>query len=337
MPPFFTGLLPEGRRLRAIRSAVKTSADDELTLLLAVGGDTVGDVQVLPWGTQPATTETRQTAPRLEDTSFAELFRSVLRANPMDQVAIAGMQDKLSSAMIALPVHYQDAVWILKLDPPEHPHLVVNEAFFLAAAKESGLPVAHFEVVHDRKGIPGLLVQRFDRVRSDTGWQALAVEDACQILGRYPADKYRLTCEELLHTLASRTGAPMVAARTLIHQLAFAYISCNGDAHAKNFSLLYRNQEWWLSPAYDLPSTYPYGDTTMALSLNGKSRKDIGRSDFLALGASFGLPERATQRVLDRVVAAAPRWLARLQQLPFPRRLLHKLERACRYRVDRLT
>lgn len=39
LPPFFSGLLPEGRRLSALRTAVKTSADDELTLLLAVGGD----------------------------------------------------------------------------------------------------------------------------------------------------------------------------------------------------------------------------------------------------------------------------------------------------------
>jgi len=39
LPAYFTGLLPEGRRLGALRRAVKTSADDELTLLLAVGAD----------------------------------------------------------------------------------------------------------------------------------------------------------------------------------------------------------------------------------------------------------------------------------------------------------
>jgi serine/threonine-protein kinase HipA len=36
VPPFFAGLLPEGRRLSALRVAVKTSADDELGLLLAL-------------------------------------------------------------------------------------------------------------------------------------------------------------------------------------------------------------------------------------------------------------------------------------------------------------
>lgn len=45
---FFANLLPEGRRLTALRRSVKTSTDDELSLLLAVGADPVGDVQVLP-------------------------------------------------------------------------------------------------------------------------------------------------------------------------------------------------------------------------------------------------------------------------------------------------
>ncbi len=46
VPAFFAGLLPEGRRLTALRRSVGTSADDEFSMLLAVGGDTVGDVQV---------------------------------------------------------------------------------------------------------------------------------------------------------------------------------------------------------------------------------------------------------------------------------------------------
>ena len=50
LPPFFTNLLPEGRRLAALQRAAKTSGDDDLTLLLATGADTVGDVAVVPHG-----------------------------------------------------------------------------------------------------------------------------------------------------------------------------------------------------------------------------------------------------------------------------------------------
>ena len=53
LPPFFAGLLPEGHRLTVLRRASKTSADDELTLLLATGGDLPGDVQVAPAGVAP--------------------------------------------------------------------------------------------------------------------------------------------------------------------------------------------------------------------------------------------------------------------------------------------
>ena len=56
VPPFFAGLLPEGRRLSALKKSVKTSADDELSLLLAVGEDTVGNVSVVPAGEKPVAT-----------------------------------------------------------------------------------------------------------------------------------------------------------------------------------------------------------------------------------------------------------------------------------------
>jgi len=50
VPAFFAGLLPEGARLTAVVTNTKTSLDDHLTLLLAVGQDTIGDVRVVPAG-----------------------------------------------------------------------------------------------------------------------------------------------------------------------------------------------------------------------------------------------------------------------------------------------
>lgn len=335
VPPFFAGLLPEGRRLAAIRRATKTSADDDLTLLLAVGSDTIGNVQVLPAG-EPARPLSTATVGRLEDVEFAELFASVLTPANLDRAAIPGIQDKVSGNMIALPIAYQGAGWILKLAPPEFPHLVVNEAFFLDAARRSGLQVAQAEVVHDKVGTPGLLVRRFDREFTGGKLVATAQEDACQVLGKYPADKYRVTTEEVIVGLARLTHAPVVAARSLLRQFAFAYLTCNGDAHAKNFSVIRRRDGWEVAPAYDLPSTHAYGDTTMALSIQGRSREDIRRADFVQLGEQCDVPRKATERVLDELLAAMPAWIDRLDELPLDPRKLHKLEQACRYRARRL-
>ncbi len=328
VPPFFAGLLPEGRRLTALRTAAKTSADDELTLLLAVGHDPVGDVRVLP----PDGSVPPEDAPHADPLDFEALFARVTNRDPADRVGLPGVQDKVSGRMIALPVQWRGTPAILKLEPPEFPGVVENEAFFYRAARASGLATAEVEVLRDADGRPGLLVQRFDRESS----KRLPQEDGCQVAGRYPADKYRLSTEQVFAALCDVTDAPLVAARDLIRQLAFAYLSCNGDAHAKNFSVLQRGGEWRVSPAYDLPCTQVYGDFTMALSVDGRDREDIGRKHFVALGAALGVPAKAVVRVVDAVLAAVPTWEARLDELPFDQRRVHKLRRAVRWRCERL-
>ena len=339
LPPFFSGLLPEGRRLSALRAAVKTSADDELTLLLAVGGDPIGDVQVVPEGEAPVDVEPRVSVADWGELRFRDLFSaSVGDAGTVDRVAIPGVQDKVSARMINIPVARQADRFILKLDPPEFPHLVANEAFFLEAARGSGLDVAEAEVVQDAEGVPGLLVRRFDRVADAAGEVvALAQEDGCQVLGRYPADKYRVSTEEVIGALSAACRAQPVAALTLLKQVAFAYLSCNGDAHAKNFSIRrIAQEEWRVTPAYDLPSSYPYGDTTMALPINDRTREDIGRRDFLALGAAVGLKPRAVARALDELCERVNGWVDGLAALPFDEGRLIKLRRSVEYRRGRL-
>lgn len=338
LPPFFSGLLPEGRRLTALRGAVKTSADDELTLLLAVGGDAMGDVQVVPEGEAVADIEVRVTVSDWSEVSFADLLAaSVGESGRVDRVALPGVQDKVSARMINVPVARANGRFMLKLDPPEFPHLVANEAFFLEAGRRSGLDTAEAEVVHDAETAPGLLVRRFDRVPMPEGDVAmLAQEDACQVLARYPADKYRVTTEEVVGALAGVCRARPVAAHTLLKQFAFAYLTCNGDAHAKNFSVRRARGEWRPTPMYDVPTSYVYGDHTMALTLNGKGKEDIVREDFVALGRTVGIRAPAVEHALDELCEAVALWIDELASLPFDPGLLRKLRRAIEYRRERL-
>lgn len=335
IPPFFAGLLPEGRRLYALRRAVKTSADDELSLLLAVGGDAIGDVRVVAQGESPNPSSPRLNVDSWEAVSFSELLGEV-GSTTVDRVALPGVQEKASAAVITLPVTRRGERFILKLNPPEFPHLVTNEKFFMDAARSSGLDVAAAEVVHDRDGNPGLLVRRFDR-RSDPsgGTVMLAQEDACQVLGLYPADKYRVTSEEVVLALARVCRARPVAVRDLFRQMVFAYLTCNGDAHAKNFSVLH-DGEWRVAPAYDIPSSHPYGDHTLALSVAGRFREDVGRATFLELAATVGLAARAAESAIDQLVERTERWLPGLDTLPFGTRMVHKLRKAIEYRRSRL-
>ncbi len=328
VPPFFAGLLPEGRRLGALRRAVKTSADDELSLLLAVGVDTIGDVQVVPEG-EPAT----PVEPRVVlDPNRPVRFRDVLRTLDIhpERTGLPGVQDKTSAAMISLPVTRAGDRFLLKLDPPEYPGLVENEAFFLAAGPACGMRTARGEVVHDADDVPGLLVLRFDRQTQVPS--RLAVEDGCQVLGRFPADKYLVGYAAAFGALAAVCDARLLAARTLVAQLAYAYVTGNGDAHAKNFSVLQEpDGEWRVSPAYDVPSTQPYGDSTTAMPVNGRTQ-DLGSADLQALGAELGVPPRAVQRVLKEVCDGVDTWLDRLGELPFDLARVRKLRRVVEQR-----
>lgn len=335
LPAYFAGLLPEGRRLGALRRAVKTSADDELSLLLAVGADAVGDVQVAPAGTHPADIPARIIVEDIADLRFSDLLAEL--GIRVDRVALPGVQEKTSAVMLNVPIARAGERYILKLNPVEYPHLVENEAFFLRAARTSGLVVPASEVVSDADGKPGLLVRRFDRITVNGRQRSLAVEDGCQASGRPPADKYVLGTERTFAALAAVCDAPVHAARELIRQLAFAYLTGNGDGHAKNFSVRQDTDgEWHPSPVYDVPSSQPYGDKTMALSIGGRNGGDFGGSDFVALGNRLGVTERATRRTLAELSDKVDLWIDDLDELPFGSGRVAKLRRMITYRRRRV-
>lgn len=305
VPSFFANLLPEGRRLTALRRHVKTSADDDMALLLASGADPVGDVQVLPSGPDPVQVAAAPATALDPVGSWAELdFGDLLRrAGIGDPSTLAGVQDKASGRMLTLPLAWRDRPVLLKFEVPEYPHVVENEAWFLSRARRLRHPVVRAEVVHDRAGRPGLLVNRFDRrVEADGTLTRLAVEDGAQLLGRYPADKYAVSTEELAERLGAACGAPLVAVRQLLIQVVYAWLTGNGDLHAKNVSVLHSDGEWRTAPVYDVPATVCYGDDTMALPVGGRL-DGWSRRSFLELGRSVGLPARAVDSTLDHVLA----------------------------------
>ncbi|WP_291382191.1 HipA domain-containing protein [Demequina sp.] len=334
LPPFFSGLLPEGRRLNALRRATKTSPDDELTLLLAVGADTVGDVRVVADAVGDTPVEPHLSVGSFDAVRFADI-RQQLDVQ-VDRVALPGVQDKVSARMVNVPVTAAGANVLLKLNPPEFKHLIPNEAFFLSAARVAGIRTVEARLVYDAVGEAGLVVNRFDRTPGMPPG-VRAVEDGCQVLGLYPSAKYAVTTEEVLGKLASLCEAPVPAAAEFLAQVAFAYLTGNGDAHAKNFSIVQdQTGRWQPAPAYDLPSSQPYGDTTLALSLNGRRDGNISGAHFVALAERLGVRSRAARAVLGRVADSADAWIGELDALPFERGIVHKLARVVRHRQELL-
>lgn len=336
--PFFAGLLPEGLRFRALARAVKTSEDDLFTLLAASGADTVGDVCIAEAGARPKEHTPMADIARLSTLSFEALFEDSLRyENMQSETAVAGVQPKLSAAMITFPLRtaHERRSYIMKLTPAEYPKLSENEAFFMALAKTCGFEVARTKLVHDVSGRSGLLVERFDRVaQRDGSLTRLHQEDACQLLDRYPADKYRLTLAEVSRALEV-CSAPMVERLKLLRLQAFAYLIANGDLHAKNVSVQVKKGTVALTPVYDVLSTLPYGDRSVALSMEGRD-EHLKTAHFCAFGERVGLRRAAVEQMLTQLVRKVSSCLPRLSEIGLDEKKTAHLERMMRERLDDL-
>lgn len=192
--------------------------------------------------------------------------------------------------------------------------------------------------VHDREGRSGLLVERFDRVPREGDERdsllELHQEDACQLLDRYPADKYRLGLREIAESLEV-CSAPLVERLRLLQLQALSCLIVNGDLHAKNISVLTRGGEVRLTPIYDLLSTLPDGDAKLALKLEGRD-EDLRREDFVAFGERLGIRPPAIERMLDGLVNRLGPHLPRLPEIGLEERSTRHLERTMTERLTRL-
>jgi serine/threonine-protein kinase HipA len=96
--------------------------------------------------------------------------------------------------------------------------------------------------------------------------------------------------------------APAVTARGILQQLVFAWLSGNGDLHAKNLSVVATpTGETRLAPAYDLPSTTFYGDTTLALTVGGRDL--LSRTRLREFAVGLGLTDAAIDLTVGGVLA----------------------------------
>lgn len=107
----------------------------------------------------------------------------------------------------------------------------------------------------------------------------------------------------------------MVSTRVLYLQFLFAWLTGNGDLHAKNLSIV-RNASgvWSVAPAYDVPCTALYRDFSMALPIAGRIKNIRGRH-WDEFAHTIGIPPRAARSAQRLALTAAER--VDLSTLPF--------------------
>jgi serine/threonine-protein kinase HipA len=238
-------------------------------------------------------------------------------------MSLAGAQHKLAVVLqdgaLFEPAGATPSTHILKPDHPDedYPHSVINEWFVMRLAKRLGLDVPD---VH-RRYVPSpvYLIDRFDRVREDQGWQRRHVIDACQLLGLDRSFKYSQGSMENLAALANACRSPAVARSRLFGWLVFNVLVGNGDAHLKNLSFLVSHEGVQLAPFYDLLSVAAYAtpafdkkgwpaQTQLAWPILGlRHFSDISHGLLLEAGASLNLAKGTARRVLESLRSRATR------------------------------
>jgi serine/threonine-protein kinase HipA len=317
------GVLPEGQMRLTIAAELGLRADDTFGLARELGRDCAGALVIQPDAAPaPAPALTSGAEPLTDD----ELARRVanLREAPLGvddrvRISLAGVQEKLLLTRLSgggwgRPVDGTPSTHILKPEIRGYPGTVENEAFCMRLAKYLGLAVAAVSTTAPA-GRKLIVVARYDRVIGDDGVvERIHQEDFCQATGTPPRRKYEEDGGPSLGKVAALLASvERGALTTLLGAVTLNVAIGNGDAHAKNFSLLHdRSGALRFAPLYDLLSTFIYGDKRLAMYIDGVQRTDRVTADRLVNEATSWGMSRTTAAMtvsdlLERLPAAVER------------------------------
>ncbi|ESQ92854.1 type II toxin-antitoxin system HipA family toxin [Asticcacaulis benevestitus] len=278
--PIFEMNLPEGYLREKLRLAFAkaTGTFDSLDLLAIVGRSQIGRLRY----TAPDEALDSQVPFQSVDEVLKRRRDGELFDYMMDRFAaysgIAGVQPKVmirdEKAAAVLDGYrsqsVQGATHIVKFwDPNEYPHLAANEYFCLLAAEKAGLTVPRRRLSEDASA---LVVDRFD-LRTDGTY--MGIEDFCVLNGKGTEKKYEGGYETAIFKRI-KEFIPAEAQRAELEKLFILFVLNavvrNGDAHLKNFALIYDEVDGKarLADVYDIVTTTVYmPKDVMALTLDG--------------------------------------------------------------------
>ena len=316
--PVFEMNLPEGALRERLRLAFAkaTGTFDEFDLLSIVGRSQVGRIRYTGDKEQLHEDVPFQSVDQiLERKRDGDLFRYLLEKFASFS-GISGVQPKIlvrdekafaemEHTGYRLSQSYKGATHIVKLwEPNEYPQLAANEYFCLGVARKCGLDVPPYRLAEDALA---LVIDRFD-LRMDGTYRGF--EDFCVLNARRTDEKYRGSYEtSIMKRFTQFANSPHVS-EDMERLFTLIVINCtlrNGDAHLKNFGIVYDDVqgEARLAPVYDLVTTSVYlPKDSMALTLNGTTKwactKDLQRLGETRIGAT---PARVRE-ILERINAA---------------------------------
>ncbi|MCP4653124.1 MAG: HipA domain-containing protein [Candidatus Omnitrophica bacterium] len=206
------------------------------------------------------------------------------------KLSISGVQPKLSVKLDKksnelIPVA-QGGEYILKPQTFTFLNIPENEQCCMDIAESLGVSIPLHCLIPLKDDSLAYVVKRFDREKSIKIHQ----EDFTQILEE--TDKYRGSVEQIGRKIKEKSSAPGYDAQLFFEMVVLNFILGNGDAHLKNYSLLYRDKDnVRLTPAYDIVCSKLVlpNEEDSAIAINGKKNR-LKIEDFNELAEYLSVP-----------------------------------------------
>ena len=248
--PVLSNLLPDDIIRTRLGEILQIPRENTFAFLKAIGGDCAGAVAFFPPGRTPTADAIGEFRELSDEEAGAVLDN--LEKRPLDigeegfRISGAGAQDKLIACIrdgrVLLPLNGTPSTHIIKTEIRNYPGSVENEWYAMSLAAACGLSVAEsgIAVIGGKRRF---VSTRYDRMTSEGGVRRLHQEDFCQMFGIDPRRKYEtlggpgiVASFQLLRELSVSAADAL----EFIDRLIFNFLVGNGDAHGKNFSVLYK-------------------------------------------------------------------------------------------------
>jgi serine/threonine-protein kinase HipA len=251
--------LPEGDLFMKIREMFPKQPLTPMHLLALIGRNGIGRLGYRQADqAEVATPRTISKAELIKTVYTPAVFNELVAAYLSTGAGIAGMQPKI---MVPDRPSVPVPSLIVKAASASYPGLAANEYLCLSAARRAGITVPEFVLSDDGQM---LILDRFDMVMQSNGrFERLGFEDIAALAGLRVRDvlsdrKYHGSYQriaELLRQLQLHSDQ----LQRFFEQVAFSVMVRNGDAHLKNFGVLYRSDaDVWLAPMFDVVTTSIY-------------------------------------------------------------------------------
>ena len=326
--PVFQTSLPEGfLKERIVERFSKTMRIDDMALLALSGGSRIGRLRLSTSEEMPANELGSESLKDiLQSEGSQNIFQDLCDKYLITPSGISGVQPKVvlsaaddvspplpttkptATANSKLSIGEKSTLrgrqLIVKTAGDDYPGLAENEFHCLSIAQKAGLSVPPFWLSEDKKR---LAIQRFD-IDEETG-TFFGFEDMVSLQGKVNDEKYEGSYENVAVAI-EQNASPELAYTSLkefFESIVLSVIVRNGDAHLKNFGLLYTDpssDDCRLSPLFDVVCTTMYlPRDQMALKL-ARSKSWPDRKTLIQFGLQHCRVEYAG-RILDRIVDAA--------------------------------